>query len=371
MSAYFDLMMRGLRLALPRFFGDAAGRELVGRIQLRLRPRLVESGTGFEFMSLDLDSLDALSPAAAERWQRLTVLLSSLPSTVSRTMCYSLAQCRHLVATGVKVYHPTADEFRVCSQTEVPIPWRDFALPFPMVFLTIPDECTRAIPRHPSMDFDVDDHLPRVLSLMQSGGALSRSIYAFKAGVPNEHAASEAVGFLVQEDDLTIEQSLVGDKTRVGDQYFDSPFSDVARTFVRAAVNYMLLVMNSGAARLENDPRARAEAERAACRKPGRARRREMDRNVNQAAEYYRLAQTIEVGQREAFRSDDASMSDGWKLKPHWRRAHWAQQPHGPGNAFRKRILRPFVFVKPELFKGEKIDTTYEGRTRPEPEEPA
>lgn len=48
---------------------------------------------------------------------------------------------------------------------------------------------------------------------------------------------------------------------------------------------------------------------------------------------------------------------------PHWRRGHWAMQPCGPGRSERKRILRAPVFVRFDLFVGDKADTetTYKG----------
>lgn len=366
MNLYVERLAALLRDVIDGGFAGPGGRELMQRL-------CIDHDADGRRMGLSVEDHDSLSDAARSRLAAITANMRGVSHDELRDSIHLLVQCRHLAATGMKVYHPTADEFRLCSEVEVRLPWAEFALPFPLVFVTIPDEFGAAFPpirsATPTADF-----FPRVVGLLRTGDAFTRTIYSYG---PHTTASTRFHTVMMNPPDTFIEETLRQDEQRQAQAFaqrgrdYAAEYADNCLVVVRAAINYVLLVMSSGASRVEGDPRAQAEAERAACRKPGRRRRRELDQAVDRAAEYYRLAQTIEVGQREAFRSDDTSTPDGWKLKPHWRRAHWAAQPHGPGNSLRKKILRPFVFVKPDLFKGERIDTTYEGRTRPQPEEPA
>lgn len=347
-------------------FGDkfqkTLARGVFEHLELFLRPAPTADRPHRFVYDIRLNS--AASDDARARWSRMRPALERLPADAYDYFMYESLLYGRLTTTGVKIYYPTPDEFRVCSQTEIGVPWEDFAMPFPLMFVVIPAECAKFLPPYsPSST----DHFSRLVAIYQSAEVLCCNIYFFRDGVPPSPATTATSNFMIGPvADELIEDRLNRFRQSSGVEVFES-----IRAYARLCLNYSLMVMSSGATRLENDPRARAEAERAACRKPGRARRRELDRNVTQAAEYYRLAQTVEVGQWKAFSSNDASVPDGWKLKPHWRRSHWALQPYGPGGTLRKRILRPFVFVKPGAFKGKNIDTVYEGRTRPEPERPA
>lgn len=52
------------------------------------------------------------------------------------------------------------------------------------------------------------------------------------------------------------------------------------------------------------------------------------------------------------------STGTGNSKPPHWRKGHWAMQAHGPGMSLRKRILRPPVLVRADLFFGDLGDTS-------------
>lgn len=53
----------------------------------------------------------------------------------------------------------------------------------------------------------------------------------------------------------------------------------------------------------------------------------------------------------------------GREMSTHWRRGHWAMQAHGPQHSLRKRIFRPPVLVRADMFAGDlaNTSTSYKG----------
>jgi hypothetical protein len=87
-----------------------------------------------------------------------------------------------------------------------------------------------------------------------------------------------------------------------------------------------------------------------------RARRR-----LNLAVQIISFDQEVKIHKTETKPYDSENKESKGTVSTHWRRGHWAMQPHGPHNSLRKRILRPPVLVRSDLFVGElsNTQTTY------------
>jgi hypothetical protein len=64
------------------------------------------------------------------------------------------------------------------------------------------------------------------------------------------------------------------------------------------------------------------------------------------------------TGERGASCGDSVPHDAGGTKATHWRRGHWAMQPCGPGRSERKRIFRPPVLVRADLFAGDVANTS-------------
>lgn len=134
---------------------------------------------------------------------------------------------------------------------------------------------------------------------------------------------------------------------------------------IRPCLNACLFLANFGVKRLGRpDELAYTTAERISRNKNVTAEWREENRlKAALIPEVFTIDQHIDLREATTIPTEHGSDGTGGKVSPHWRRAHWASQPHGPQGSLRKLVFRKAAFVNRERFAGTGMDstTTYRG----------
>lgn len=248
---------------------------------------------------------------------------------------------------GTKLFFPTVDEFRVALNTDLSLPCSAYAQPFPSITIMIPEGVCSYVDVGVTDFNDEGKEVDRVDSVKYVQINLSRlsgGVLCGLLGTPKDRrgVVLSCDSFYLDAENSTFKEEMArvhAYRTFHGNNHYP---------YFKAALNYVLMVMSYKSRRIKNDPKELAEAEQQKAARSNREAKRTAAKAVASAPEYYELAQHIELNQKIAFESEDTGTVSGWKIKPHWRSAHWASQPYGPGSTLRKQILRPFVFVNPK-----------------------
>lgn len=149
-----------------------------------------------------------------------------------------------------------------------------------------------------------------------------------------------------------------------GPPEFNNDESRVYTRVTRMALNGCLLLMENGFRSYGSDNPSHS---RRLAKFTDNARRKgDVDAELRHQAETRAIPELFgfrqEVNLRRLVGSSDATESTptGRHVRPHWRRAHWRMQPHGPQLSLRKRILVPHVMVHKDQFRGPASATSYE-----------
>lgn len=225
------------------------------------------------------------------------------------------------VANPISAYMSEA-QFQALSRVDVPLKLSEVELPFPTVLVEMPPGKTH--------DYVIAHRYSEELLILK--------------GASNDNRCDITTALFARPD-RTVDEGL---------QKFDSTISDeegegmLAAT--RAALNFLLAMANFGCQcellfpkDVERDRRLAARGDRAAS---GRLRRK---------PRLLTLARDVVLHHEEGPRPE--STPTGREVSTHWRRGHWANQPHGPGRSLRKRVLRRPVLVRADL--GAPLPTSY------------
>jgi len=234
------------------------------------------------------------------------------------------------LADGPKVFKPTPEQIEALSNVKVNLPLSDYTQPFPAMAVSV------NLPPFQSCICYHDSSFPLLICNLGTKGGVCDIV--------------TTVGTL----DGDIEQSL---------QRFDDDCASDAVTaskVLRVAVNSCLALSHFGChynylfpKEVESDTRLAEEdtprGQRARFRLPLAMLQVKFDREV--------------VLHRTAARKQEPGEPTGRHVGPHWRSGHWAMQACGPRHSERKRIFRPGVFVRQDLFIGDKDGTSTTFRT--------
>jgi hypothetical protein len=255
-------------------------------------------------------------------------------------------------STGPRLYCPGPDEFAALGQSAIPLPWGEYRQPFPTMTVVVPEACANPVGElgRPVVLMTRFDPVRRLLAFIVSGTG-DKTFSTFFTW-SEEDAAAELI-----EDRLSFWE---GKSNAIPDGYDPHhflPLDESEQAFFdrvkRITMNASLLLTNYGcrdrgpanpeyAAKLDASLKKKSLPESA---RSANERARKMIPTV------YAIDQEIALYRREAA-PRAAGEESGRAVKPHWRRGHWALQPHGPAQSLRKRIYRAPVMIHPESFAG-------------------
>ena len=227
------------------------------------------------------------------------------------------------LADGPKMFRPTPEQIAALENIDVNIPLTNYSQPYPALWVEVPIE--------PFLG---------VLCYNEPGEILVCSLMS------RDHLndINTTIGTL----DGLIEDSL---------ETFDPDCQDTAATAarcLRVACNSCLALSNWGhhlelllPKEVERDRRLAGENSK----RGQRARKR-----LQLAVKVARFDQEVKIHRTGRAESQPGGPT-GHSMPTHWRRGHWAMQAHGPQHSLRKRILRPPVMVRADLFVGDPSET--------------
>lgn len=232
----------------------------------------------------------------------------------------------HWLVDGPKVFRPTLEQCHALEQIEVRLELSDYAQPYPAILIDMPE-----------------DYAP------------FWSILCFHyAGILICCLATEG-----NKEDIVTTISVDGRPIEVSLQKYDADckvHAPIAARALRVAVNSCLALVNYGchfSALYPHEERSDLSLAREKDTERGkRARGR-----LQTALQLVTFSQEVVLHRVQKHEREEGEPT-GLEMPPHWRRGHWAMQPHGPQNSLRKRILRPPVLVRSDKFMGDKNDTT-------------
>ena len=227
---------------------------------------------------------------------------------------------------GPKIFTPTRAHCDALEQIEVRLPVENFTSPFPVILVRV-----NVPPFHSVIIHRWENAQMVTASLLSEGN--KNDIVTSITTIHNELVENSLVRF---DEDCRETSSAAHRVLRIG------------CNAVLALSNYGNILGLLYPKEVERDRRlVRMGGEKAA-----KARER-----ISGAIQVVSFNQEITLHRTE--RSAIAQgIEPGGSVKSHWRRGHWAMQVHGPANSLRKRILRPPVLVRADLFAGELSDTS-------------
>lgn len=273
---------------------------------------------------------------------------------------------------GVKLFSPTVEQWQAMSQVEMRFACSDYKQPFDTLVIDVPVDVavtgtcgTDSVPvgmKGSKMTVAVDSlviHHAKstakvyVNLIQKSVGTAGRPFMPLKVDLSHKDMSVEEAINAENENGLLI---YGGDNVMVIDQI---------RCLLRPAMNACLFLANFGMKRVGRpDEAAWSHAEKQAKNSKAPAERRERNRLLARLMpEVFTIDQQIDLKEAtEVPREYRDSLPTG-TMPPHWRRAHWAMQAHGPNNSQRKMVFRKASFVNKHRFVGDGLDstTTYRG----------
>lgn len=261
----------------------------------------------------------------------------------------SAGMCAH----GLRCYRPTAAEFLALGMTDVSVSFGDYRQPYECFVTVVPPD----LPNRSMRDVG---NVSAVLTRWSPGrGILSHTVFGDGTGGLNVN------GFYVWHDDPSELVSARMEAWRTVDKAelpefksglyvpLDDDEEEFYRLCLRAAFNANLLLANYGAR--EVGPANPAHAER--CKETLRKKSAPEGAKANARNELRRMPTVFTIDQHVDLldrhgRPADAGDPTGRHVRCHWRRGHWARQPHGEGRSLRKMIYRKPLLVHADEFGG-------------------
>jgi hypothetical protein len=260
---------------------------------------------------------------------------------------YSVWAYAGFLKDGIKLYAPTVTEAEGLSRVTLEVPCHTYRQPFGTFAVVLPE------------GFDAgrveegDGVVQAVVGRLSHGEAGKRLLCMRLATTDGDTETGFDYTLPMSEDDpTTIEEYVMGD----GDDRTIK--NDTWRRLYRIFVNSCMLLTHYGAHKLgSTNPEFEAKLTQKLKRKdlPDSARRAN-EKALKSIPVVYGIHQDIRVYQRE-YDGSTGPGRPGHEVRSHWRRGHWAHQPHGPKQSLRKLVFRPAVLVHADRFAGVAADT--------------
>lgn len=217
------------------------------------------------------------------------------------------------IGGGPVTAHVTQEQYEALSQVEIPLQLSDVQLPFPAVLVEMP----------PNL-------LHRFCIVHMYG---EEALICVSVSHSNLHDVTTVV---LKSSQATVDEAL---------QKFDAESQYAAADVLmcnRVALNFLLAMANFGCQSELMFPKEVERDRRLAGRGDEAARRR-----LRHHALEICLPRDVVLHHTEG--GSGAGDSTGREVCTHWRRGHWAKQPHGPGRSLRKIVFRKPVLVRADF----------------------
>lgn len=308
--------------------------EIIG---LDYQPALAWLGR-LDWMEFDRDSapgktyfnIMASRLAAAPGWDehgfRLRTLFDWINRTPSPSMTYyQLDAIAAALATGPKVFTPTAEQFEAMEHVELHFPITEYRQAYPVLFVEIPPECRRTLAAECNVAMS---RCPRYFIVRHRQD--DNVVWSACTFGSNESNQGIFIGYDPTHPENTIEDSM---SIRNGHEgATDASDWEFAERGARAALNLAMLLTHYGS-RVTGpvDPVAYQKHRR----KPALAR--------FAVGDFERVELTRQIIVRDSIRHCGPHQGGGgWELGPKWRRGHWRRKPGLPLNAEKTVFIRPY-----------------------------
>lgn len=251
-----------------------------------------------------------------------------------------------VVAEGAKIFRPTVEQFEALEHIDININIKDYRQPFEAFILEIPDVYCQKIYR------DTGRVLPATIMMRhdekQNRLVLGTGLYANKA----------LLCYSITDNKPTIEDSI---KSKASYDYASGDMG-MFQILMRACVNFGLLMTHFGTTNKGPQDKKMHEKHLKLLNKKNPVERERAQRLLDNELQVITFAQDIVLYDRERDDTERDSDGQGGPVRPHWRRGHFRNQAHGPGNSLRKLIFVKPLMVNKKMFVGDTSDTLYQSR---------
>lgn len=241
---------------------------------------------------------------------------------------FSMKATSHWLYNGPKIFRPTKEQCAAMEQVDVNLLLEDYSQPYPAIMILLDYQ-----PFHSVLCYREEQILVCVL--------MSKSnIYDITSC---HHSRNQLIESSLSKFDPECKK-----------------YGAQANKALRVACNCCLALSHYGHHTDYLYPQEAARDKRLArenTERGAKARKR-----LPLAVQQVTFSQEVVLHKTESHCSSNGE-GTGKEVSCHWRRGHWASQCYGPKNTLRKRILRPPVLVRADLFVGELSDTVTTYRT--------
>jgi hypothetical protein len=309
-----------------------------------------------------------------QHWDILRQMLRTLEFDVIGTFWY-LALSKSL-AGGPKLFQPTPEQCVALENTSASFTFEMYKQPYPVIIIEIPE----GYRDHLKEKYGVTDTPSHVIVHQEEKhGFISVSAFLNQQNI-NVQLTVKRPEYETIEDSITKNRNrrldhIVAEEGRIAVQPEAEADFDAAENVQRLALNFTMMMTVLGtkppvAVNPEEIKRWKQEA--MATRRGGVPTHRATEAQQNLAAAMF----LIQFDQKIKFYDEiDEPVVVGSSVeieqlkkspRTHWRRGHWAQQPHGPRQSLRKPVFRKPVLVRAAYFLGDVKNTsvTYTAQKR-------
>lgn len=263
--------------------------------------------------------------------------------------CESMWVLSEVFAGGLKAFRPTAAEWSAFAEIDINIPRRDYRQPFPAFVVVVPSGAMGPV-----------DGLGDLVAVAGRHCVETGTFNMVLCGTGARELAFSL--FTSDRDEELIERSLP-------DQLIAANRNAAIQVARRVFMNACLMLTAFGARRVGRD--SEGDYRRAVDQSKGKrvdpAGREVFAVTAACMPEVFAIEQHIDLRAATAAPAADGS-NPAHAVAPHWRRAHWANQPCGPAGSLRKLVFRRAAFIHRDRFAGDPAATTTDYRTAPNPD---
>jgi hypothetical protein len=275
-----------------------------------------------------------------------------------------------LCSGGPRLYCPDERTYQALGNTEVNVGWGTYAQPFPTFCVVVPAGCAPHLADdigRPVAMLGRHSATRRLLTFNCFGDSgVGMNLNWYSTWTDRDVAEGETLEHRLRlREDLNLQER----EGRFADPPgpFAVPLTTDENSFLshamRVFLNSCLLLSNYGVKDLgrSNPEYARKLEATLANRKAPDAAKRAARADLDRMPRLVGFDQEVRLWTTGGVSGDTPA---GWKVRPHWRRGHYARQKHGPGRTLEKLVLRPAVLVNRELMAegdGSEFRTAYKG----------
>lgn len=256
-----------------------------------------------------------------------------------------------IVGCGPKIFRPKYEECLVFEQINLNLPVTEFVQPFATFIVEFPENYYKSLEVDCPQKELANTHSPVVVVSHFDQNILSLVCY-FTSKL-------SIVRLLWQKEEATVLEDMMNEPFIFNKSMSvtEEEWKTTNRVF-RVALNCCMLLMQLGCKTI--GPENQSYYDR--CKRHVKINKGEKLQKAKLELKkipfIYDFEQHIKLfSEQKEYHESEAT---GRIMVPHWRRGHYVNQPYGPGNSLRKKILIKPIFVNKYLNLDAKVKTIYE-----------